>query len=117
MTALVLVVEDDADFRRLVARMLDSWGLAVVEAGTVGEALSRATDLQPDTVVTDVGLPDGDGFDLTRRLLELPWEVRVIVISSDSGAGNRQAAQRAGAVGFLSKDASFHVAMRELVET
>ena len=112
---LVLVVEDDAEFRSLIARILIGWKHEVVEAGTVAEALLRAQERQPGTVVTDIGLPDGDGFDLTRRLKALPWKMRVIVISSDSGAGNHQSAEEAGAIAFLAKDELFSVAMRDLV--
>lgn len=116
MTPLVLVVEDDADFRRLVTRMLEGWGHEVVEAGSVRDALRQAARRRPDTVVTDVGLPDGDGFALARQLVAMPWDPRVIVISSDDDAGNSAAAQRAGAVGFLCKDALFRVAIRQLVD-
>jgi CheY-like chemotaxis protein len=116
MTPLVLVVEDDVDFRRLVARMLEDWGHAVVQAGDVSEALARADEFRPDTVVTDVGLPDGNGFDLAQQLVALPWIPRVIVISSDDDAGNSAAARRAGAVGFLCKDALFRVSIRRLLD-
>jgi CheY-like chemotaxis protein len=116
MTPLVLVVEDDADFRRLMTRMLEGWGHTVLAADSVRDALEQATRRRPDTVVTDVGLPDGDGFALTRTLVALPWDPRVIVMSSDDDAGNSAAAQRAGAVGFLCKDALFRVAIKRLVE-
>jgi CheY-like chemotaxis protein len=116
MTPLVLVVEDDVDFRDLVTRMLQGWGHSVVEAGSVVEALARASESRPDTVVTDVGLPDGSGFALTEQLVALPWSPRVIVISADDDAGHSTAAHRAGAVGFLCKDALFRVAIRRLVE-
>lgn len=116
MTAvLVLVVEDDTDFRGLITRILVGWGHGVVEAGGVGEALARATERRPDVALTDIGLPDGNGFDLTRELVALPWPVRVIVISSDCGAGNDRAAARAGAIGFLPKDALFSTAMQRLL--
>jgi two-component system, OmpR family, KDP operon response regulator KdpE len=115
VTPRVLVVEDDADFRRLMTRMLEGWGHAVVEAGSVCEALAHASELHPDTIVTDVGLPDGDGFALARQLADLPWNPRVIIISSDDDVGHVREAQRAGAVAFLCKDAGFRVAIRRLL--
>jgi CheY-like chemotaxis protein len=100
----VLVVDDDAAFRDLAARILRSWGHDVVgEAGTCAEAITRSTALQPDTVLADIGLPDGDGFELTRRLVGAPWNPRIVLISSDADAANGPAARRVGALGFFPK--------------
>ncbi len=105
MARSVLVVDDDLSFRRLAARILTSWGHAVVgEAGTVAEAVARTAELRPDTVLADIGLPDGDGFALTLALLALPRPPRVVLISSDSDAANGPAARRVGAAGFVPKD-------------
>jgi CheY-like chemotaxis protein len=112
----VLVVEDDAYFRGLVTRILEEWGHEAVEAGSVAEALAEVSERRPDIVLTDIGLPDGDGLELAERLLAMSSDLRVIVISSDSGAGNYQAAERAGAIGFLPKDELFSE-MRGLIES
>jgi CheY-like chemotaxis protein len=111
----VLVVEDDPDFRALAVRQLTAWGHEIVEAGSVAEALTRATARRPDRAVVDIGLPDGNGFDLTVQLLALPWPMRVIVVSTDNSAGNQTAAQRAGAVRFFPKQDLFSVAARHLI--
>ena len=69
MSCSVLVVDDDASFRDLAARVLAGWGHVVVgEAGSVEEALARAAELRPDTALVDIGLPDGDGFALAQQL-------------------------------------------------
>ena len=104
MGAVVLLVDDDVAFRGLAARILMSWGHEVVEAGTVAEALACAAERRPDVAVVDVGLPDGDGFVLTRELVAAPLALCVVVISTDSAAGNASAARRAGALGFVPKD-------------
>lgn len=116
MSQLVLVVEDDVDFRSFVARILIGWGHDVVEAGTGAEALARVAERRPDAVVTDIGLPEGNGFDLTRKLVGMMPDIRVIVISTDAGAGNDGAARRAGAVGFVPKDELFSAAVRRLID-
>ncbi len=117
MARSVLVVDDDALFRRLAVRILVSWGYAVVgEAGTVGEALTRTSELTPDTVLADVGLPDGDGFALTYALRALPHAPQVVLISSDSDAGNGMAASRVGASGFVPKDEFAGGALQRLLE-
>lgn len=105
MTRTILVVDDDADVRSLIVRILRSRGLMVVgEAGTVADALERADALRPDTALVDLGLPDGDGFSLTRQLCARPWPIRVVIFSSDADRTNAATAGRAGAVGFLLKE-------------
>jgi CheY-like chemotaxis protein len=113
----VLVVDDDARFRDLATRVLAGWGHVVIgEAGSVEEALARAAELRPDTALVDIGLPDGDGFSLTRQLRVLPCPPRVILISSDSDRANAPAARRAGACGFFPKDELSDPALRRLLE-
>jgi CheY-like chemotaxis protein len=112
----VLVVDDDAEFRALAARTLRSWGHEVVgEAGTCAEALARADALRPDTALVDIGLPDGDGFGLTRLFVELPWRLRVVLISSDSDGANHGLAASVGAVGFVPKDELLGQSLRRLI--
>jgi DNA-binding NarL/FixJ family response regulator len=113
----ILVVDDDAAVRGLVVRILRSWGHSVVgEAGSVAEALARAEELRPDIALVDVGLPDGDGFALTRRLRAGAGAMRVVLFSSDADRANAAAADRAGAAGFLPKDELSSPALRRLIE-
>ena len=116
MRGSILVVDDDVAVRGLVVRILRSWGHAVIgEAGSVAEALSRADALRPDTVLVDIGLPDGDGFALTRQLRAKSWAMRVVLFSSDADRANAAAAERAGAIGFLPKDEMSSPALRRLI--
>ena len=117
MLRSILIVDDDASVRGLVARILRSWGHAVIgEAGSIAEALTRADVLRPDVVLVDIGLPDGDGFSLARRLRDGGWPVRVVLFSSDADRANVAAAQRAGAVGFFPKDELSSAALQRLIE-
>jgi CheY-like chemotaxis protein len=116
MHCSVLVVDDDASFRELAARTLRSWGFVIVgEAATVAEAMERATELRPDAALVDVGLPDGDGFELAQRLGELAHSPRVVLISSDSDIANAALARRMGAVGFVPKDDLLGPSLRRLM--
>jgi DNA-binding NarL/FixJ family response regulator len=116
MSWSVLVVDDDASFRALAARTLRSWGYAVVgEAGTCAEAVERADELRPDAVLVDIGLPDGDGFELAQRFAGLSWQPRVVLISSDSDAANEAVAHRMGAAGFVPKDELLGPLLRRLI--
>jgi DNA-binding NarL/FixJ family response regulator len=64
----VLVVDDDADLRALVRRMLEPLGYAVWEASTAAEALDAVATEQPAVVLLDVHLPDISGYEVCRRL-------------------------------------------------
>jgi CheY-like chemotaxis protein len=117
MSRSVLVVDDDASFRDLAARVLTGWGHVVIgEAGSVEEALARAAELRPDTALVDIGLPDGDGFALTRQLRTLPRPPCVVLISVDADRASAPAARRAGACGFVPKDELSDRALRRLIE-
>ena len=65
---LVLVIEDDRAARRLYAEELQRAGFNVSEAHNGLQAIEKATDLQPDAIITDLGLPGIDGYELCRRL-------------------------------------------------
>jgi DNA-binding NarL/FixJ family response regulator len=112
----VLVVDDDASFRALATRTLRALGYAVVgEAATCEEAVERALALRPDAALVDVGLPDGDGFELAQRFAALSRPPRVVLISSDSDAANEAVARRMGAAGFVPKDELLGASLRDLI--
>jgi CheY-like chemotaxis protein len=116
MVRSILVVDDDAAVRGLIVRILRSRGHVVLgEAGSVAEALAQAGALEPDVALVDIGLPDGDGFALTRRLKDRQPALRVVLFSSDADLTNAAAAERAGAVGFLPKDELSSPALERLI--
>lgn len=65
---LFLVVEDDARLNAINRQALESEGYAVLSAFTVAEALDILKTAQPDVILLDVKLPDGNGFDLCREI-------------------------------------------------
>jgi CheY-like chemotaxis protein len=118
MSRSVLVVDDDIAFRALAVRTLRSWGHVVVgEAGTFAEAVARTTELRPEAVLVDVGLPDGDGFSLAQLLSSLPLRPRVVLISADSDGADDAAARRVGAVGFVGKADLVGASLRGLLDS
>jgi PAS domain S-box-containing protein len=64
----VLVVDDDADTRGLLSHVLQDAGAAVTVAASVAEAMSRLAQDTPDVVITDIGMPDDDGFALLQAI-------------------------------------------------
>jgi two-component system, OmpR family, phosphate regulon response regulator PhoB len=78
--ALVLVADDDADIRELVAIRLARAGYRVETARDGLEAFALAVELRPDLVVLDVSMPVQDGFETSRRLRADPRTSHVPVI-------------------------------------
>ena len=100
-----VLLDDDADFRGLAARIIAAGGQVVVgEADTVASAMSVALKLRPGAALVDVGLPDGDGIALARELAALPWRPRVVLTSADPGAASPEDVRRSGAGAFIPKD-------------
>jgi two-component system, OmpR family, KDP operon response regulator KdpE len=99
---LVLVVEDEPQMRRFLRPALEGQGYRVAEAPTAAEAMMQAIAANPDLVLLDLGLPDGDGIDVTRRLRE--WStVPIIVVSARGNEADKVAALDAGADDYLTK--------------
>jgi len=106
MATRVLIVDDDRSFRRAAAMLLRARGFEVVgEAADGREAIAAIEALQPDAVLLDVHLPDGDGPELARRLSPDGWGPRVLLTSSDADAASQELAERCGAAGFVAKTA------------
>jgi two-component system, OmpR family, KDP operon response regulator KdpE len=98
----VLVVEDEPAMTRLLRSVLTAAGYRVFEVGTAKEALLQAAGRSPDLVLLDLGLPDGDGVDVVRRLREWMRAPIVVVSARDREQGKIEALD-AGADDYLTK--------------
>jgi two-component system KDP operon response regulator KdpE len=99
---LVLLIEDEPQMRRFLRAALESHEYRLVEAVTSREGLAQATSRNPDVILLDLGLPDGDGIDLARRIRE--WSATpIIVISARGKEHDKVAALDAGADDYLTK--------------
>jgi PAS domain S-box-containing protein len=76
----VLHVDDRESNRHLRRRLLEPAGFRVIEATSVREGLTAAIEQRPEVVLTDVGLPDGTGFDLTQQIKANPITVNIRVV-------------------------------------
>jgi len=68
----VLVVDDEEDSRQLVRAILDDCGCIVTLAGSVAEAMRSLAESVPDLLISDIGMPHEDGYDLIRQVRALP---------------------------------------------
>jgi two-component system, OmpR family, KDP operon response regulator KdpE len=97
----ILVVDDERPIRRFLNASLSN-RYTILEAENGGDAIQSAAVHQPDAIILDLGLPDMDGTEVTRRLRE--WtDVPVIVISVREGEEDKIAAFDAGADDYLTK--------------
>jgi two-component system KDP operon response regulator KdpE len=99
---LVLVVEDEPQMRRFLRASLTSHGFRWVEAASAREGLALATAHNPEVILLDLGLPDGDGIIVTKDLRE--WSrTPIIVISARGREADKVEALDAGADDYLTK--------------
>jgi len=98
----VLVVDDEQAIRHFLRVSLSSHGYDVHEATTAQEALAAVRADRPDVIILDLGLPDGDGIEVTRRLRE--WsQIPIIILSVREREADKIAALDAGADDYLTK--------------
>ena len=110
----VLVVEDEAPIRDLLATTLTAAGYQVIEAASLREGLTLSGNRKVDLFIIDLGLPDGDGYQLITSLRR--WTQRpIIVLSARSQEMQKVAALDAGADDYLAKPfgvAELHARLR-----
>lgn len=98
----VLVVDDEDDVRNYAAAVFRMSGADVRCERSAEDALRTMSDWTPDIVVTDIGMPDQDGFDLLRAIRETS-EVPVIALTAYARGEDRERALDAGFEAFISK--------------
>ncbi|MBS0455214.1 MAG: two-component system response regulator KdpE [Proteobacteria bacterium] len=97
-----VVIEDEPQIRRFVRAALEDEGWQVHEMATLRDGLAAAGTRQPDLIVLDLGLPDGDGVSLIRDVRG--WStVPIIVLSARAQEADKIAALDAGADDYLTK--------------
>jgi DNA-binding NarL/FixJ family response regulator len=101
MPVRILIVDDDAAFRAGIARELEARGYEIAGcAATLAEARAALTALDPDAVLLDVNLPDGNGLTFA---CEVRTRARILLTSTDDGAAPARLLARSGAAGFVAK--------------
>ena len=120
---VILIIEDEPQMLRFLRASLATHGYRLVETTTAADGLAQAAARSPEIVLLDLGLPDVDGVEVTRRLRE--WtQTPIIVISARGREEDKVAALDAGADDYLTKPfgvgellARLRVALRHLAAT
>jgi CheY-like chemotaxis protein/nitrogen-specific signal transduction histidine kinase len=104
----LLIVEDDDDARELLAAMLAEEGATVAAARTGDEALAVLAKGCPDVLLSDIGLPKMDGFELIRRVRQLysPEKLPAIAFTAYSQVEDQQSTREAGFQAHVAKPAA-----------
>lgn len=110
----LLLVEDSSDTLEILSRWLTSCGFEVMSATRAIEGLQLAATLRPDLVISDIGMPEMDGYQLVRRLRKLPGlaDVPAVALTGYAREKDRQEALEAGYNAHLAKPAD----MEQLLE-
>jgi DNA-binding response OmpR family regulator len=112
--ATLLLVEDDAGVRQFLAENLSADGYELVLAGTLREALRALERHRPDLALVDVGLPDGSGLELVRRVRaadglasRVDPGLPLLILSGRTGEHDRMRGLERGADDFVGKPFSY----------
>lgn len=92
----VLVVDDDDDVRDLLNRMLSGCGATVTLARSVDDALEKVASAEPDVLISDIGMPGKDGYDLVWHLRQRGIGVYAVALTSFASAADRARSVQAG---------------------
>jgi two-component system, OmpR family, KDP operon response regulator KdpE len=119
----ILIIEDELPIRRVLCATLQASGYQVIAAATAQEGCTQAAMRQPALILLDLGLPDLDGLEVTRRLRE--WATMpIIVLSARGRESDKIAALDAGADDYVTKPfgmgellARIRVALRRVANT
>jgi two-component system, OmpR family, KDP operon response regulator KdpE len=100
--AVVLLIEDEVPMRRFLRTALRAHAWRVIEAATAREGLAQAAGRNPDLILLDLGLPDGDGLEIAPRLRR-STRAPIIVISARGREQDKVVALDLGADDYLTK--------------
>lgn len=100
----LLIVEDNAEMRRLIKHMLKGLALEISECDDGCEVLANYARTEPDWVLMDITMKEMDGLTATRQLLAEWPQARVVMVTNHDDDLLREEARRAGACGYVLKE-------------
>lgn len=107
--AKILVVEDDDMLKDMMVEALGLMDYEVLTAGNGCEALARVEASPPDLILMDIGMPEMDGYEATRRLKasESTRAIPIVALTAHASNSDRQKVMEAGADDYESKPVDF----------
>jgi PAS domain S-box-containing protein len=112
----ILVVDDDADSREMLRYVLEDTKAHIMTAGSAGEALAQFSTFEPDILISDLGMPELDGYDLIKQIRALPTEsggrTPAIALTGYVGAEEQKRVQSSGFNIHVAKPVDFNKLMK-----
>ena len=104
-TIRFIVVEDFAPFRQFICKTMAKWShlQIICEVSDGAEAVQKATELKPDLILLDIGLPTLNGIEAARQIRQLAPETKIIFLTAESSPEIVQEALNLGARGYVLK--------------
>ncbi|BAY99266.1 multi-sensor hybrid histidine kinase [Tolypothrix tenuis PCC 7101] len=116
----VLVVDDEQDAREFVAFLLEQEMATVVMAASGNEALTALTQFQPNIILSDIGMPDMDGYMLMQKVRALPPEqgglIKAIALTAYAGEYNQKQALKVGFQKHIAKPVEPDILIKAICE-
>ena len=107
----ILIVEDDADSREMLDILLRTLSAETATAATAAEALEKLSSFKPDVLISDLGLPEVDGYDLIQRIRSRPADdggtIPALALTGFAGAEEKKRVHLAGFDGHLPKPVDY----------
>lgn len=112
----ILIIEDNAENMYLMRYFLEQSGYNIVVAEDGPEGLKVAAAELPDLILMDIGLPQMDGYEVTKRLKQDPVTaaIPVVALTAHAMVGDRQKAFDAGCAGHIEKPVNTRTLIRDL---
>ncbi|GAB4459665.1 MAG: response regulator [Anaerolineales bacterium] len=112
----ILYVEDNADNRTLVRRILLSEDYGLLEATDAHNALKLLETAKPDLILMDINMPDMDGYTLTAKIRALPGfeRIPILALTANVMRGDKEKTLQAGCDGYIQKPLDFDELLREI---
>jgi len=99
----ILVIDDEADSRGMMRRLLESCGAESCEAAQAPEGLRLALELPPDLILSDIGMPDVDGYQFIRQARLQGITAPAVAVTAFARSDDRMRALQAGFQAHLAK--------------
>ncbi|MBI4759887.1 MAG: response regulator [Chloroflexota bacterium] len=112
----ILYVEDNADNRTLVRRILLSENYRLLEATDAHHALKLLETATPDLILMDINMPDMDGYTLTAKIRAMPGfeHIPILALTANVMRGDKEKTLQAGCDGYIQKPIDFDELLTEV---
>ncbi len=105
---IILLVEDHADTRMVLTSLLGRSGYRIISAKRVEEASKLLAAMRFDILLSDLGLPDGDGLDVVREAKALQPHIRAVALTARGSEKDEELGRAAGFDSYLTKPFDLH---------